>query len=326
MHGATAQDRTRFRFGVPRDAILPRGNTEMLVRTVAHLGPFRVKTISDGRKVGALTTSFCGSEFVVCEETAVWLVRQLAESYNISRHLYDTAPRSKFVLESLDRLGRCSSALANVLAELDDIVLTQLHDLRKSATVQTYTKANGQALPQASGADYQDLDSPQWIERLRALEELARLAAQGHRRITGGDSDDHVDKGGNWNAYGHVMGHPRAKLAREALSIFDVFAAKPGTGTAEGPFHHFLEDLYEFATGTGPDKRKSLVNSVKEAVRARAEYVKVVSQNERIKRKIEQLLTSAPATPERDEAISSLEGQIDPLFPVLAFDEAGNLA
>jgi hypothetical protein len=120
-----------------------------------------------------------------------------------------------------------------------------------------------------------------------------------------------VDKGGRKNVFGKMFGSPRELLAREGLSLFDLFSEKKGTGYDGGPFHQFLNDVFEYATGRDPEVLGKLIAAIKSAVEERKVQDAQRQRAKDIRKKIERLRRSLSNNPSLATEIDDLQDRLD---------------
>jgi hypothetical protein len=141
-------------------------------------------------------------------------------------------------------------------------------------------EADVAGLPTPAGWNPPDTEF-RWVHRLKALSEYCG-SVRGSFLITKGiDNADVPDKGGNTNLYKALYGSPRWMLAQEGWLLYELFKPGTGTGTEGGPFHLFLMDVFEFATGLDPEEHSKLERWLKHVpkVNRRLQEIRVEEVN-----------------------------------------------
>jgi hypothetical protein len=136
--------------------------------------------------------------------------------------------------------------------------------------------------PDIDGADIEGLPgppgwdewgrAPRWITRLESLSRHANATEKLFLISQGVEDSDHLDKGGNRNLWKDLRGSARWALAHEGWHVYEMFKPDHASGTDGGPFHLFLMDVFEFATGLDPEVHSKLIHSVKMVCPANRRY------------------------------------------------------
>jgi hypothetical protein len=251
----------RWTVEVPDEATRLRGSEDCSRKAVEKLGPFKHRLHADAARLGPW--GGVGGGIPLSEELAIEHVRRLATAYNRQTHLEHGAPRSKSVADALTKLETLAGDLARHLASLDDLTR---HCLQTAGTgVGRYRDYID--VPLMEAADVAGLPTPgarnerskfRWVERLESLSQYAN-ATQGMFLAGKGVVDaDAPDKGGNTNLYKDLCGSARRSLVQQGWHTHELFKPGTSTGTDGGPFHLFLLDVFEYATGLAPEEHAKL--------------------------------------------------------------------
>ncbi len=263
-----------FRLRCKPDACEPK-KKDHLQAAAAHLGPFRYKTNVEARAAGA-AFSDGRSTFASSQETAERLVTTIAATFNKALYLEERAPRLKDVFSELESLKNAIDAYYNTLSRLNDVTLHELRSRDECVTKQqaqvlsNMDLARVQELPRPANDPSADTD-PGWIDCLAALRkhvEFTKQRIQSERRQRGRPA---TDVGGKTNLYKDVMGNPKWGLAYDCFTLCDAFKPDQASGYEEGPFHKFVMDVFEYATGV-EGSMAGMQDWVKQVVPARREF------------------------------------------------------
>jgi hypothetical protein len=235
----------------PAEEFRPRGSVKTAEKAVAYLGPFdeQVERQAPWNNEPTRCTARLARE----------LVDALAESFLIDEYMNRNAPRRSEVARELIEFKDSIETLFARLQSLDDFTLIQLHR----------TAGNPLRLPidhivkEADVADLplpgqHDRNSSQWVRSLGALAILARHSLQAYSQ-----GSTVVDKGGDTNAYTSEWGSSRCALVSRGWIIFDFFKPGQAKGTEYGPFHEFLNKVFQYATGMNGEKHAKLIFWIK---------------------------------------------------------------
>jgi hypothetical protein len=218
---------------------------------MGHLGPFDYETKAEALKRGAYIER--GKQrYGISKEFAKEFIEHAARRFNKDEYLSSGAPRFKHVVERVKLTQKLAAELAAHLESLDDITRHELQNAgtgteRRKAFHDLMEDADVKALPRVSTDQTGSADT--WVERLRKLSTYADVTCSNlmdWRRL---QNLSETDKGGNTNLWKETIGIPRWGLVNDALEIFDIFKPNEATGTDNGPFHSFILDLFEYATG-----------------------------------------------------------------------------
>jgi hypothetical protein len=277
----------RWSTSVPEKVARPRGRPECFRSAVGRLGPFKSQTQKQAQVQGPWSLD---GRTPLSEELAREQVFSLAHHFNVAEYLNKGASRYKDVVDRLLKLEELSGELARFLESLDDITRYRLHtmgigvgrpeDYRHYEIVQA---ANVEGLPAPSGASTPDTGES-WVAKLKALSEYTNVALDYFLLSSGIESVDAVDKGGSTNPHKHFAGSARWSLVSQGWYIFDLFKPGGATGTEGGPFHLFLQEVFEFATGLDPEQESKLSSLLKTQAKASRRYKEVSEELIRFER------------------------------------------
>jgi hypothetical protein len=273
---------SRWTLTRPRDETMPVGSIDCLRRAVERLGPFAHKSCDDARRLRR------GREFAdrvcVSEELAFERVTLLATAYNRQRLVAQNAPRPKHVVDCLDKLETLAGELARLIPSLDDFTL---HALQTAGTgMASFADVFEHPLMEQAAVD--DLPAPTastqaktpslWGRRLEALSQYANETRVTFLVSQGINSPDEVDKGGNTDLYKRLFGSPQWALVQGGWNEYDLFKSGQATGTEAGPFHLFLMDVFEYATGLEPEENSKLTFWLKRVSSANRRYKEIINR------------------------------------------------
>jgi hypothetical protein len=201
----------------------------------------------------------------------------------VDSYLTRGAPRRSKVASSLLELAESMEVVAAQFRSIDDLTLDELRRTARNSLELPIDRIVQEAdtinLPEPGK---HDRGSSIWVRRLNSMAYIARLS---HRAYTLGSNV--VDKGGNTNAYSASTGSPRCALVNRGWYVFDFFKPGRATGSVEGPFHVFLDAVYEYATGLSSEdhdlthwiKRLCRVNNRSKVLTQRFEELELERRN-----------------------------------------------
>jgi hypothetical protein len=310
-----AQKRTdhgRWTATVPDEDVRPVGHIDCARKALAHLGPFKHSTHEEadasGRREGL------GGRVGLSTQLAWERIWILATTFNRQQSLDRRAPRSGDVIEGLTKLETLAGELARHLKSLDDITLHRLQtggtgitEFLEIADDPLMREADASALPLPSGWKGHEEES-KWVQRLNALSQYSNAALKmflTSRRI---ESLDAPDKGGNTNLYKSIYGSASWALVSEGWHVFELFKPGKATGTEGGPFHLFLLDVFEYATGLDPEVHAKLTSWVKRMSSVNRRYQSLVARREALSEEQQEISLSRiePGFEERERRISEI--------------------
>ena len=280
----------RWTVTVPDDEVKPVGSPDCALRAVARLGPFKYRTHKDAEGTSRRNDH---RPIVFSEELAWERVWILARDFNRQRRLDQGAPRAGDVVERLTRLEDLAGEMARELNSLDDITR---HRLQTGGTgITAYIEiaidplleaADVEGLPAPTG--WKDEGEPdRWVQRLEALSLYSNACLKMFLSSQDISSVDVPDKGGNTNLYKSIFGSASSALVNEGWHLFELCRPREASGTEGGPFHLFLMDVFEFATGLEPEQHSKLtywlkrVSSVKRKLQALEDEQEKLSKEQR---------------------------------------------
>ena len=181
-------------------------------------------------------------------------VESLAQHYLLDDHLNKDAPRTN--VAGLRKFAGLLSTLANCAETLNDCerISLQLNFLGIPLS-QITERADLAGLPLPGLIDGGKRSAP-FIRHLDAL------ASHVNSVIESG-----VDKGGNTNFHKRLWGSARSNLVEVGWTVFEAFKPRMATGSEQGPFHNFLDAVFEYATGQEGCEHARLFDWVKKWAR-----------------------------------------------------------
>jgi hypothetical protein len=277
----------------------PKGLLSAARSAVSRLSAGRAKRTAEAVALGQIGR-YEDFELPLCEETATALVERLATLYRTRQLQYDRAPRPRQVANSLDEIAKTAQLLSRQLRDLNDLALHELRCLAEERTDRYRARLPSKILPPAR-YERRSAGAGQLVATLSALATLAHDAGKKTMLLFG------EDKGGRQNILSKLSGNPREFLAREGLSLFDIFSEKKGTGYDGGPFHQFLNDIFEYATGLDPEVHGHLISAIKSAIDQRRAHDIDRRRAANIQKEIELLRLSLPERPALSTEINELQ-------------------
>lgn len=206
-------------------------------------------------------------------------IESLAQHYLLDDHLNKDAPRTN--VAGLRKFAGLLSKVANCAETLNDYerMSLQLNFLGIPISEITET-ADLAGLPLPGLIDGGKRSAP-FIRHLDAL-----------RSHVNSVIESGVDKGGNTNFHKGLWGSARSNLAEVGWTVFDAFKPGMATGSEHGPFHDFLDAVFEYATGQEGCEHARLFDWVKKWARdnRRSDYLLAKLNESEFERK--QLVTS----------------------------------
>jgi hypothetical protein len=118
-------------------------------------------------------------------------------------------------------------------------------------------EAGVDGLPEPSNQN-KDGEQCGWVRALSALSQYAGLTRTTFLISKGIEDPDSPDKGGNTSLYKNLYGSAAWHLVQEGWFLYDMFKPDEASGTEGGPFHLFLQDVFEYATGLEPEEHAKL--------------------------------------------------------------------
>lgn len=300
----------RWTSTVPDDVMNPKGPESALMRAAFALGPFRCRTDEEAQN--------CAEDWpgniALSAELAFERIFVLARDYNRQQHLNAKAPRPKDVIENLRALENLSGALAMLLLSFDDITR---HRLRTGGSgirgfgdvieVPIMKSARACDLP-APGPTIKEPINSAWVNDLGALSQYAGFCRETFLHTEGLADQTRVDKGGNTNLHKSLFGSPQWSLVNNGWHLYEMFKPGQTTGTEGGPFHRFLMDVFEYATGLDPEIHSKLEYWLKRTTKTNRSYVAITAKQSELEESMEQIWKSRPDNME--EALEKLRNQL----------------
>lgn len=256
----TARSQAIWSLRCPEEAMNPKGAETWLESAVDQLGPFELNQEREGE------------DLPNTRELASSFVHDIAKDFNKQRFLARRAPRFKNVNARLENISRAAQRLEQALLSSDDWTRLELkHAGRILDTEAEFEElkvlAAVEELPKAD-VDPSFKPPGQWVTRLGALAkycDAVRRDLAAHRQKTGRSP---IDLGGNTNAYKEIIGPPLWAFVSSALAVYERFKPDQATGTIGGPFHCFVLNIFEYATGKDSSKFYKVDSCIKQLTKA----------------------------------------------------------
>jgi hypothetical protein len=144
-------------------------------------------------------------------------------------------------------------------------------------------------------ADYSRLPRPEqgrtegdWVSKLDSLSRYATFCLKNFLECKGIGSIDRADVGGDTNLLKEIAGSPEWGLVLGGWYVYDLFKPDTATGTDGGPFHLFLMDVFEFATGKDPVESR-WVPMIKKIVVAQRRFKEIVNREKVLTQELDDL-------------------------------------
>jgi hypothetical protein len=244
----------------------PKGPVRCLQQAIERLGPFRHKMQADADERGPQDEM----GFSTSHELAVERVVKLAFDYNRQSKQNANAPRIKDVIDRITKLESLAGELARHIEGLD--AMSRFYMNTGGSGIVGFGEVG--LINLMDDAECSPKPAPEvghtaseWVSKLDALSAYASLCLKNFLECKGIESIDRADLGGSTNLLKEMVGSPEWGLVLGGWYLYDLF--KPGTATMTdgGPFHLFLMDVFELATGRDPEESK-LVPLIKQIVKA----------------------------------------------------------
>jgi hypothetical protein len=246
----------RWMIEVSDETVRPRGSQDCLNRAVERLLDLRGK--SEGATI-ALESSV-DLPIQKLRKLARQQIRLLAEAYNRQVSLEVGAPRYPGVIDEIDAIRKPLEEVIHRLESTNDITRHIL-----------LTGGSGIIFPSRwfQEANIYELPSPGRNGKSAAvggLQSILHFLMQAQENFVRSKGDA-ADKGGKTNLYKQLYGSAQANLVLQGWFIHEQFGPGMSRGTDGGPFHLFLLDAYEYATGCDPEST-SLMPLIKRICKA----------------------------------------------------------
>ena len=246
-----------------------------------------------------------------CEQCVEKNIRNVAAAFNARTLVIEGAPRKKTVADNLRRAQDSARAFAETLLALDDYsrhLLDVPHEYLEDDghSTRLYKAARGEDLPKPETKNAPAQDGS-LVEQLRALEKYFNERL-GQFRGYDDEVDASFDKGGNTNLMKDQMGPPALHLVRDCWYFFQNLKPKQATGSENGPFLHFVNCVYEYATGE-LEENSTILNWTKKLARLLRHHDELLQKLGPLECELDDLKLDAP-TPVRDQRIAQLEADL----------------
>jgi hypothetical protein len=273
----------------PEKVIIPRGSDQCFWQAVGRLGPFRHKMHDEAQRLGPWNEMGVALSMQLAGERVI----SLARDYNGQKHLNAHAPRTKDVVDQITKLESLAGELARYLGSLDD--MTRFYLQTGGTGIAGFPAPFENTL--MHDAEYSRLPYPtssledegsSWVSKLDALSRYANFCTKNFLERKGIEDIDHADKGGNTNLLKDMVGSAEWGLATGGWHLYDLFRPGKATGTEGGPFHSFLLNVFEFATGKDPEDAK-LTPVIKKVVTVNRRCKKIVDRERALRAELDRL-------------------------------------
>src|ERR1044072_2815610 len=293
MAAKTSENSNRWKIVVPDDAADPIGSPDCARSAVLRLGPFKHQTHDQAQRYHGIDDR--DGPLPLSKEFAFERVWVLATTFRRQQYLDNGAPRPRDVIEKLIKLEVLAAELACFMNSLDDMTRHRLQtggsgiaSFFETIEFPLRDEADAQGLPAPSGWKKSN-EGDRWVDRLAALSRYANFTTGVFLRSKGIASIDDADKGGNTNLYKAQYGSASWALVSEGWHVYEMFRPGQATGTEGGPFHCFLMDVFEFATGLDPEEHSKLTHWLKRTSKAKWHYYELTSQERKLSRELSKI-------------------------------------
>jgi len=296
MPASDSQSPDRWTVTRPDEETRPRGSKESLQSAIARLGPFKHKFHEQSERAGDCLGM--DGRIALSEELAFERIWLLANTFNSHESLEQHAPRNSEVARNLQEITVLAEAFSCLLSSLDDITRHRLQT--GGSGINTFTEvieyplmetADVAGLPMPGEASLYPM-SDTWVNRLGALSEYATSVLETFLISQGKRSLEDLDKGGNTNLYKASYGSARWAFVNEGWYLYELFKPGGASGTEGGPFHLFLLDVFEYATGLDPEDESKLSYWLKRMSKINREYHQIIEQSDALRKEQEALWNS----------------------------------
>jgi hypothetical protein len=287
----------RWSVHVPEQEVAPGGSPESLARALKTIGPFEREHVTEQ------------ADFCVCAQCAERQIRRLAIHFNTHRLLDKDAPRAADVVSDLDQVSVKARELSEALFSLNDYARQRLQMPRKyekgdrGAGATLFGKADGIDLP-LPGSRTKPASDGLWIERLAALEQFARTMSDTFKQSRGIQEQVVLDKGGRTNLFKEQYGPPAWILVTGAWHIYNSFKPNQAVGSDGSPFHCFINQVHEYATGSSKEN-STLQYWMTKLVKVRRQNYQLLQKLSTLESRLDEL--QADENPESDSAAEIVE-------------------
>jgi len=260
---------------ISMDVSLPKGDPAHFISAVERLAPHQgVWVKGDGTRQPLSR--------VIAEEA----VEGVARMYNTNRYLEKKAPRRGAVLKKIDKLKRHLDFVARELSGMDELVARIIYGeaLRRSKQpdrLRIFEAADVQGL-QKNGAS-----QSAWGDRVARLSQTLGILAAELPSEWERQGYALKDKGCKQNHFTETEGTANWRLRTDALEIYNAFKPGKATGTAEGDLHHFVNEIFEYATGR--ETNDGIIRPLRDIVRPTREENQIHARNDEIFNELENM-------------------------------------
>jgi hypothetical protein len=225
---------------IPERVSLPKGSREHREAAVARLAPHQGIWIRDDGTRQKLSLKF-----------AVQCVEGIARMYNTNLYLERHSPRSSAVLKQIDRIKSRTDGLAQELNQLTYLTARIIYGetearSRKPARAALFEAAD------IAGIVPSGRTQSAWTRRLSALSKTLQILAQELPQDWERRGLSVQDKGAKRTHFTELEGTAKWRLLTDSFHVYEGFKPGEGTGTEEGDLHHFVNEIFEYATGKEP--------------------------------------------------------------------------
>jgi hypothetical protein len=295
MPKKTAVKRERWTLACPEEIRRPKSPNK-LTDVVDHLGPFAHETQAEALEHGSYS-DHKGQRLGISRELASELVEDTARRFNTEEYLERGAPRFKQVVERLKEEKQLVDALIAHMESDDDITRHELQNAGTSTEHQEQFRtlmeaADVKALPRVSTDTTGS--GTFWVDRLKSLSSYIETTVNNLVYWRRRQNLTVTDKGGNTNLWKETSGIPRWGLVNDAISIYEIFKPGKATGTELGPFHKFILDLFEYATGRDGSDHAKVDDWLKKLVPAHRQDKRAEKKEDKLDAEIDEIILRDP--------------------------------
>jgi hypothetical protein len=296
MPKKTAVPKNRWTLACDEEISRPKKPSDLAKVVDEYLGPFAHQTQAEALKHGAYF-EHNGQRLGISRALASELVEDVARRFNTEKYLERGAPRFKHVMERLNEKKRLVDALIAHMESDDDITRHELQNVGTGTEHQEQFRAlmeaaDVKALPRVSTDE--TASGTSWVDRLKSLSSYIDTTSINLVVWRRRQNLSEVDKGGNTNLWKETIGIPRWGLVNDAISIYEMFKPGKATGTESGPFHRFILDLFEYATGREGTDHAKVEDWIKDLVPAHREDKRAAKKEAKLDAEIDEIIFRDP--------------------------------
>lgn len=260
---------------VPANVSRPKGSRVLFEGAVARLAPYK------GERVLAN-----GMRKKMSESIARKSVEGIARMYNTNKYLEKQSPRSAAVILKIKNWKRRSESLLRELKGTNPITARLIYGeaRRRSTRPQTaklFSAAN------VAGLLSEGRTPPAWHLRVSSLVKILDVLERGLPKEWEREGHAIRDKGGKRSHFIESEGTAIWRLGTDALEMFNVFKSGEATGTEEGDFHQFVNEIFEYATGR--EANDGIFRTLRHLIKPTREEHEIERRNDEILKELESM-------------------------------------